>query len=182
MPITDRSLAPGTLLVARHKGEEHWAQVVAGPEGKARYRLADGREFTSPSAAGKAVTGTACNGWRFWGVAEVPDPAATPEETPLSGPTAVDTASVDEHRPTTATRAATRHPRAESGPNRQVRGQGEGSGQQATGPRREALAQPQVRARAGAVRSLLSLPCRTAHDGGIVTGITRRVTSKGNRR
>jgi hypothetical protein len=30
------------------------------------YRLADGKEFKSPSAAGMAITGKSCNGWAFW--------------------------------------------------------------------------------------------------------------------
>jgi hypothetical protein len=34
------------------------------------YRLSDGREFKSPSAAGTAITGKACNGWAFWSVGE----------------------------------------------------------------------------------------------------------------
>ncbi len=64
-------LEPGTRLVARYKGAEHQAEVVAGEDGKVRVQLADGREFKSPSAAGSAVMGgTACNGWRFWSVAE----------------------------------------------------------------------------------------------------------------
>jgi len=37
-------------------------------EGKLRYRLEDGREFKSPSAAGMAITGHACDGWVFWSV------------------------------------------------------------------------------------------------------------------
>jgi hypothetical protein len=40
--------------------------VVEGEGGKLRYRLLDGREFKSPSAAGMAVTGKSCNGWAFW--------------------------------------------------------------------------------------------------------------------
>ena len=64
--LRDR-LQPGSRLVARHRGVDHTAEVVAGAEGKRRYRLADGREFKSPSAAGSAVMGgIACNGWRFW--------------------------------------------------------------------------------------------------------------------
>ncbi len=63
------SLAVGTRLVARYKHEAHTADVVAGEDGKTRYRLADGREFKSPSAAGSAVMGgQACNGWRWWSV------------------------------------------------------------------------------------------------------------------
>jgi hypothetical protein len=67
MSIEDRNLKPGTTLVARYRKKEYRADVVAGKEGKVVYRLTDGREFTSPSAAGSAVMGgTACNGWRFW--------------------------------------------------------------------------------------------------------------------
>lgn len=59
-------LAVGTRLVARYKSTEHVAEVVV-TDGGVRYRLADGRVFKSPSAAGSAVMGgIACNGWRFW--------------------------------------------------------------------------------------------------------------------
>ena len=69
MSIKDRNLKPGTVLVARYKKQEHRAEVVAVENGQVRYKLPDGREFTSPSAAGSAVMGgTACNGWRFWSV------------------------------------------------------------------------------------------------------------------
>ncbi len=52
--------------MARYRHEEHTAEVVAGEEGKVRFRLADGREFKSPSAAASAVMGgQAANGWRF---------------------------------------------------------------------------------------------------------------------
>ena len=57
---------------------DHRCEVVAGKDGKPRYRLEDGWEFTSPSAAGSAVMGgVARNGWRFWSVegAEEPKPA-----------------------------------------------------------------------------------------------------------
>jgi len=75
-------LGVGTKLVARYKGVEHTVEVVSNEDGKPRYRLADGREFKSPSAAGSAVmNGQAANGWRFWSVAEVaPDsPAPRPK-------------------------------------------------------------------------------------------------------
>jgi hypothetical protein len=56
--------------VARYKKQEHTATVVEGEGGGLRYRLEDGREFKSPSAAGSAVMGgVACNGWRFWSLA-----------------------------------------------------------------------------------------------------------------
>ena len=73
--LRDR-LAAGTVLVAKYKGTEHRCEVVTGEDGKRRFRLADGREFKSPSSAGSAVMdGTACNGWRFWSLAEGATPA-----------------------------------------------------------------------------------------------------------
>jgi hypothetical protein len=70
VPIENRDLKPGTRLVARYKKGEYTATVVEAPEGGLRYRLLDGREYKSPSAAGTAVMGgVACNGWRFWSVA-----------------------------------------------------------------------------------------------------------------
>jgi hypothetical protein len=79
MAIDDRNLAPGTKLVARYKGKEHTAEVVETEAGL-RYRVADGREFKSPSSAGSAVMGgSACNGWRFWSVAGN-EPEAKPKK------------------------------------------------------------------------------------------------------
>jgi len=70
MPIENRDLQVGTRLVARYKKQEYSATVVEGEKGGLRYRLEDGREFKSLSAAGSAVMGgVACNGWRFWSVA-----------------------------------------------------------------------------------------------------------------
>lgn len=67
--IEDRNLKEGTRLVARYKKADYFVTVVdaEGEPGKVRYRLDDGREFKSLSAAGSAVMeGHACNGWRFW--------------------------------------------------------------------------------------------------------------------
>ena len=50
--------------------------MIDEEEGKVRYRLADGREFKSPSSAGTAITGKACNGWAFWSV----EPASAQSE------------------------------------------------------------------------------------------------------
>ena len=85
MAISDRNLSVGTQLVARYKGQPYQATLVetdAGP----RYKLNDGREFKSPSAAGSAVMGgNACNGWAFWSLAgEQPRQASTE---PTSGAT-----------------------------------------------------------------------------------------------
>ena len=80
MTIENRELAVGTRLVARYKKQEHTATVVEGEGGGLRYRLEDGREFKSPSAAGSAVMGgVACNGWRFWSLAGE-DKAPTPKK------------------------------------------------------------------------------------------------------
>ena len=76
MAIENRNLEPGTKLIAKFKKEEYRAEVIAGEEGKVKYRLTDGREFKSPSSAGTAITGKACNGWAFWSV----DLGDAPEE------------------------------------------------------------------------------------------------------
>ena len=103
------NLEPGTVVVAKYKGQERRAEVLRDDDGKTRYRLDDGREFKSPSAAASAVMGgIAANGWRWWSlqgdateeppkavkavkapkprkpkaaaVAETADPDASPEE------------------------------------------------------------------------------------------------------
>jgi hypothetical protein len=67
MTIENRILAPGTKLVATYKKTTFTCEVVSTPEGEIHFQLEDGRLFTSPSSAGKAVmNGVACNGWRFW--------------------------------------------------------------------------------------------------------------------
>ena len=68
MPIENRNLEPDTKLISTYKKETFHALVVAGAEGKVLYQLSpyDGQEFKSPSSAGTAITGKACNGWAFW--------------------------------------------------------------------------------------------------------------------
>jgi hypothetical protein len=89
MAIENRDLEVGARLVGRYKKEEHFAEVVAAEDGGVRYRLSDGREFKSLSAAGSAVVGgKSCNGWRFWSLAqgenteagEAPESQTSPEE------------------------------------------------------------------------------------------------------
>jgi len=80
MAIENRDLEPGTKLIAKYKKEVHRAEVIAGEEGKVKYRLADGREFKSPSSAGTAITSKACNGWAFWSIE--PDSVQTESEEP----------------------------------------------------------------------------------------------------
>ena len=79
MAIQDRNLEAGTKLIAKYKKQEFKAEVVAGEGGKVKYRLADGREFKSPSAAGTAITGGACNGWAFWSLEAGSTPTEPPE-------------------------------------------------------------------------------------------------------
>ena len=65
MTTTKSAIEAGLTLVAKYKGEQYTCEVVESGE-RLHYVLPDGREFTSPSAAGKAITGTATNGYRFW--------------------------------------------------------------------------------------------------------------------
>lgn len=103
MPIEDRNLKPGTRLVGRYHKQSHSCEVVDGKGGKLRYRLEDGREFKSPSAAGMAITGHACDGWVFWSVetataAPVPQPTEdSPVETQQTTETAENTPSDGGH-------------------------------------------------------------------------------------
>ena len=69
-----KQITAGMTLVAKYKGEQYECSVVES-EDRLMYRLTDGREFKSPSAAGSAVMGgIACNGWRFWSLAGDSDP------------------------------------------------------------------------------------------------------------
>ncbi len=67
MPINDRNLKPGTKLVGKYHKQTYTCEVVEA-DGKLKFRLQDGREVKSPSAAGMAITGKSCNGWAFWSV------------------------------------------------------------------------------------------------------------------
>src|SRR3990172_9786450 len=87
MPLENRNLEPGTVLVARYKKQDRTCEVVQTEEGL-RYRLDDGSEHKSPSSAGKAAMGgVACNGWRFWslqGTEPARKPRAEKPEKPAS--------------------------------------------------------------------------------------------------
>jgi leucyl aminopeptidase (aminopeptidase T) len=79
MPLENRNLKKGTVLQARYRGKERTCDVVHTAD-RLRYRLDDGREFTSPSSAGKAaMNGVACNGWRFWSVEGTETPKREPK-------------------------------------------------------------------------------------------------------
>ena len=73
MTTTKSAIKAGLTLVTKYKGKQYSCEVVNSGE-RLHYVRLDGRVFTSPSAAGRAVTGTATNGYRFWSVPDrVPD-------------------------------------------------------------------------------------------------------------
>ena len=208
MPIDGglrKTLAPGTKLRGKHKGKEHTAEVVPGKDGGLRFRLADGREFASPSAAGKAVTGTACNGWRFWSLANGNQalspptagstaPAATAGATLHGSEMTANSAVTDTSvaKPEPATKAAglktakTTKPAARSRPSETEAGcgrqDGQGRARQAEAGPRALTPAPRPMSGAGAMRRLLSWGAEAAHDDDIV-GVTNGVRlAKGKRR
>ena len=66
MAVVKMEFSTGTVLVARYKKQPYRLSVVATEQG-VRFRLEDGREFKSLSAAGSHLMGgKAVNGWRFW--------------------------------------------------------------------------------------------------------------------
>jgi site-specific recombinase XerD len=71
MTTTKSAIKAGLTLVAKYKGEQYTCDVVEHDE-RLYFVRPKGEVFTSPSAAGKAITGTATNGYRFW---SVPDKA-----------------------------------------------------------------------------------------------------------
>jgi hypothetical protein len=81
MPVSNRTLAPGTVLVSKYRGRTVRCEVVETPDG-VRYRF-EGKDYKSPSSAGRAVTGrVSCDGWTFWSLEGGEQPAATPEPQP----------------------------------------------------------------------------------------------------
>jgi hypothetical protein len=87
MAIQDRNLTEGTRLVAKYKKEVYICVIAKGDKGRLFYRLEDGRDFKSPSAAGAAITGSACNGWVFWRLdTGIATPAPKPERTEPKAP------------------------------------------------------------------------------------------------
>jgi hypothetical protein len=80
--IENRNLTSGTKLTARYRKQPYTCEVVEGEGGKLLYRLEDGREFKSLSAAGTVITGKACNGWAFWSLE-----GTKPEGTQVDAPT-----------------------------------------------------------------------------------------------
>lgn len=74
-PATTRAaIRDGITLVAKYKGADHTCEVVEHDKrlhcvlpGRGR---AKPKVFTSPSAAGREITASAVNGYRFWSVPE----------------------------------------------------------------------------------------------------------------
>lgn len=69
MATTKSTIEAGLTLVARYRGEQHTCEVVEH-DGRLFFVLPRGEVCTSRSAAGKAITGTAINGYRFWSIPE----------------------------------------------------------------------------------------------------------------
>src|SRR3954451_11129888 len=61
------AVVAGVKLTASYKKEDYICTVESGGDGKLAF-IYDGKSYNSPSSAGTAVIGTACNGWRFWSV------------------------------------------------------------------------------------------------------------------
>ncbi len=71
---TKAAIKDGVTLVARYKGADYTCEVVEHDE-RLHYVLpgrgrAKPKVFTSPSAAGREITGSQVNGYRFWSVPE----------------------------------------------------------------------------------------------------------------
>ena len=71
MATMKEQIRAGQTLVAKYKGQEYTCEVVEH-DGRLYFVLPRGRVFKSPSAAGRAVTGTATNGYRFWSIPDQP--------------------------------------------------------------------------------------------------------------
>ncbi len=76
MTTTKSAIKAGLTLVGKYKGEQYTCEVIEHDE-RLYFVLPKGEVFKSPSAVGKAVTGTATNGYRFWSV---------PKKTPAGQP------------------------------------------------------------------------------------------------
>ena len=105
MPIHNRNLKAGTKLIGKYHKQSYTCEVVE-VEGKFRFRLEDGREFKSTSAAGMAITGHPCDGWVFWSV-QTSEEATTSEIQPEIEPEQVEqTAPSPDTEATTAGESA----------------------------------------------------------------------------
>ncbi len=74
MTTTKSAIEAGQTLVASYKGDDYTCEVLEH-EGRLHYVLpgrgrAKPKVFGSPSAAGREITGSQVNGYRFWSVPE----------------------------------------------------------------------------------------------------------------
>jgi hypothetical protein len=70
MVIENRdAVVAGVKLVGTHKKQQYVCTVEVGENGKLAF-IYDGKSYNSPSSAGTAIIGTACNGWRFWQISD----------------------------------------------------------------------------------------------------------------
>jgi hypothetical protein len=68
MPAAKKRQNPkvGTEFVKEYKGKTYRLRVVRVGNGVG-FQLG-GEVFTSPSTAGKSITGSELNGWKFWNI------------------------------------------------------------------------------------------------------------------
>ncbi len=71
MATRKEQIHAGQTLVAKYKEQEYTCEVVEHDE-RLYFVLPRGKVFTSPSSVGKAITGTATNGYRFWSIPDEP--------------------------------------------------------------------------------------------------------------
>jgi len=67
--VPRNALRPGLLLVSYYKGVRRDAEVIEGPDGALLIRTG-GEDYTSLSAAARAICQSETNGWNFWRLAE----------------------------------------------------------------------------------------------------------------
>ena len=68
MTIANRTITPGAIFKARHRGVLYSAQARStdDPAVITFDLVGTGKNFATLSGAGREVTGHACNGWVFW--------------------------------------------------------------------------------------------------------------------
>jgi hypothetical protein len=82
MAIENRNLASGTRLVAKYKGAARFCTIQEDGTYKLDGDQGLGKVYKSLSAAGSAIMGgIACNGWKFWSLAEGDEAKPETEET-----------------------------------------------------------------------------------------------------
>lgn len=101
--LEKQEFAGGEKLVARFKKQEYGAEVVRTADGVV-FKLDDGTEHKSISAAAKAITGGSINGWSFWSLEGQLKPRNTKSETDI---TETAEAPTEDAKPAKAAKART---------------------------------------------------------------------------